>query len=106
MIDFDPFNKPLRKVEFDDLDQLSENNISEGIYVEFKQSLPDPQSVAKVIASFANTHGGYFLIGIAEEETTNIASGKVGINTNEHSDPNETVRNIIRDHLNPSPRTV
>jgi hypothetical protein len=103
MIDFDPFGKPLREVELEDLDQLSDENVSEGIYVEFKRSLPKSQSVAKVIASFANTHGGYFLIGIAEENLTNIASGQIGVNIEDHPNPKETIRNIVRDHLNPSP---
>ncbi|GAA0474520.1 ATP-binding protein [Halococcus dombrowskii] len=103
MIDFDPFEKPLREVEMDDLDGLAENNISEGMYMEYKRSLPSTQSLAKVIASFANTHGGFFLIGVAEEELTNIASGQIGVNIQENPDPKETVRNIVRDHLNPSP---
>lgn len=103
MIDFDPFGKPLREVELADFDRLSENNVSEGVYVEFKQSFPDPHKVSKVIASFANTHGGYFVIGLAEEELTNIASGKIGVDTTEISNPKERIRDIVRDHLHPSP---
>lgn len=103
MPDYNPFDKPLREVQLQDLDRLSQNNVSEGTYVEFKRSLPDPQKISKVIASFANTHGGYFIIGVAEDDVTNIASGKIGINTNETSSPNDHIRTIVRDHLDPSP---
>ena len=103
MVDFDPFNKPLRDLGLSDLDLLADNNISEGVYIEYKRSLPSNQSIAKVIASFANTHGGYFVIGVAEEEITNIASGQIGINIDEHPNPKETIRHIVRDHLDPSP---
>jgi len=103
MIDFDPFGKPLKDVELEDLDRLSEENVSEGTYIEYKRRFPDSQSIAKVIASFANTHGGYFLIGLAEEDLTNIASGQIGVNVEEYPNPKETIRNIVRDHLNPSP---
>lgn len=58
MIDFDPIGKLLREVELADLDRFSEENVSEDIYVEFERTLPDSRSVATVIASFANTHGG------------------------------------------------
>ncbi len=32
--------------------------------VEFKQQLPQPRSLAKTICAFANTHGGWLLVGI------------------------------------------
>lgn len=80
-----------------------EDNVSEGIYVEFKREFPSPQSIAKSIASFSNTYGGYFFIGIAEEDITNIAQSQIGVDTNEYSQPKETIRNIARDHLDPTP---
>ena len=103
MADFDLFDKPLREVGMDDLSRLSDRNISEGLYVEFKRTLPETQDVTKVISSFANTHGGYYIIGIAEEDTTNIASGRIGVNTDDHPDPKETIRHAVRDRLDPSP---
>lgn len=102
-MDFNPFDKPIQEVEFDDLETLEEENVAEGIYVEYKREFPDPQAVAKGIASFANTHGGYFFIGIADEDVTNIAQGQIGVNTNERTQPKEDIRNIARDHLDPTP---
>lgn len=102
-MDFNPFDKPIQEVEFDDLETLEEENVAEGLYVEYKREFPSAEAVAKVIASFANTHGGYFFIGIADEDVTNIAQGQIGVNTNERTQPKEDVRNIARDHLDPTP---
>lgn len=102
-MDFNPFDKSIREVEFDDLEILQEEDVAEGLYVEYKREFPDPQAVAKGIASFANTHGGYFFIGIADEDVTNIAQGQIGVDTNDKPQPKEDIRNISRDHLDPTP---
>lgn len=102
-MDFNPFNKPLQQVEYDDLEILEEENIAEGLYVEYKREFPSNSAVAKGIASFANTHGGYFFIGIADEDITNIAQAKIGIDTNDRRQPKEDIRNITHSHLDPTP---
>lgn len=102
-MDFNPFDKPLQEVEYDDLEILGEKNVAEGRYIEYKREFPDQQAVAKSIGSFANTHGGYFFIGIADEDVTNIAKGQIGVDTKIRSQPKEDVRNIARDHLDPTP---
>jgi len=103
MVDYNPFAKQLREVNLEDIDKLSEMNVSEGVYMEFKRKMPKNKKIAKVISSFSNTHGGYFIIGVGEEDLTNILSGKIGINLEVNNQPKEKIRNIARDHLNPSP---
>lgn len=77
--------------------------MAEGRYIEYKREFPDQHAVAKSIGSFANTHGGYFFIGIADEDVTNIAKGQIGFDTNDRPQPKDDVRNIVRDHLDPTP---
>lgn len=102
-MEFDIFEKPIQEVELDDLEILEEENVAEGLYVEYKRVFPDSRDIAKSIASFANTYGGYFFIGIADEDVTNIAQSQIGVNTNDQPQPKEDIRNIARDHLNPTP---
>ncbi len=39
----------------------------EGLHVEFKQRVPAPERFAKEITAFANTSGGYLLIGVEDD---------------------------------------
>ena len=41
----------------------------EGQHLEFKKRVPAPERVAKEIIAFANTHGGYLLLGIEDNGT-------------------------------------
>ena len=60
--------KTLDEVTFQDLGQLSE--IEEGFVLEFKRSWNESvkKKVPKIIASFANSHGGWLVIGIADDD--------------------------------------
>lgn len=49
----------------------------EGISVEFKQTISSPKKVAKEIVAFANTRGGYLLIGVDD------SGNPVGVNSTE-----------------------
>jgi len=41
----------------------------EGINIEFKQKLTDPDKILKEMAAFANTKGGYLLVGVTDNGT-------------------------------------
>ena len=71
---FSPFKdengtpKGLADVTWEDLSQLAEYD--EGFVLEFKRDYtPSVQrKIPKIIASFANSRGGWLLIGISDEE--------------------------------------
>lgn len=44
----------------------------EGTYLEFKKSLTFTERVAKSICAFANTYGGYVIVGVEKEDGTRI----------------------------------
>lgn len=100
---FNPFNKRLDELELDDLKKLIENQVKEGFYIEYKSDFPSGKKIAKSISSFANTYGGWYFIGIEDEEGTNIAKELVGFDLNEHRQPQEKIRNIVREHIQPIP---
>jgi|GEM_PF-7005316 len=105
MVDYNPFEKPLHEVDFEDLESLGENHVSEGYYVEYKRSIPGSQpgySVAKVIASFANTYGGWFFLGITES-FNNEAGAPIGISLSDYPQPKETIRQWVRTQVDPNP---
>ncbi len=62
------FSKPLANLEFDDLQELLEGGAVENIRLEFKREAPTRAELMKKISSFANTYGGWLVIGAAEEE--------------------------------------
>ena len=50
-------------------------NSDEGTMLEFKKSLEFPDTVARVICAFANTFGGYLIIGVEKQKDKTIIRG-------------------------------
>ncbi len=100
-------NKPLDKIDLNDLEQLRINAVLEGKTIEYKQQLPansdgDRKEFLADISSFANASGGDLIFGIIEENGSPKSIDGVEI---ENID--EEIRkyeNIIRDGV--EPRTI
>jgi predicted HTH transcriptional regulator len=45
---------------------LADSGQSEGDRHDFKLNLPDAKNLTKVACAFANTYGGFFIIGVSE----------------------------------------
>ena len=100
---FDPFSKPLAGLQPADLDGLVSRGIAEGCFVEFKvQFPPKPERVARTVAAFANTYGGWFIIGV-DTDPHNVAKSIPGFDPKLTPDPTATFRDIVRSHINPVP---
>lgn len=105
MVEFNPFDKPLEALKYEDLDKLRENNVAEGYSIEYKRDVPGSEpgrSIAKVIASFANTYGGWLILGITEE-FNNEAGEPCGINLSDHPQAKETVQQWVQTRIQPIP---
>lgn len=100
---YNPFDKQIDEITFDDLNLLIVNGVAEGYYVEYKSDFQEPKKIAKSIASFANTYGGWYFIGIEDEDGTNIAKNIVGFDISKHDKPPETIRHIVREYIHPIP---
>lgn len=94
-----PFGKPLEQLEEADLEKLIDGEISEGLYVEYKEDFPT--NLAKIVASFANTFGGWIIIGADARNPRNVPTAFPGIDIS--NDPKDRFRNICQGNITPVP---
>lgn len=66
----------------------------EGLYIEYKEEVPNPQTLSKTMVSFSNTKGGRIIIGV-EDKSYKI----VGIKSN--FDIEEYVMNVASNNCDP-----
>lgn len=100
---YTPFEKLLGEpLSEDDLQVLIINEVAEGYYVEYKGRMPEPKKIGKSIAAFANTYGGWYIVGV-KTNAHNVAELIDGFNLTDCHDPIATVRDSIRAHIDPIP---
>jgi len=100
---FNPFRNNERKIDEISLQHLIEDEVSEGVFVEYKRELTENKKIAKSIASFANTKGGWYFIGIDADHTTNKPTAIVGLDSKSTPDPISSVREIAKSLIQPVP---
>lgn len=100
---YNPFDKKIDDLDFDDLKKLIDEEVKEGFYIEYKSDFQNNKKIAKSIASFANTHGGWYFVGIEDDDDTNVATDLVGFDVTENNQTQEKIQNIAKDHINPVP---
>ncbi len=101
---FSPF-KDLKVDGFsvEDIEWLQENSVSEGLYIEYKSRLVKQEKIANSIASFANTYGGWYIVGVEASKETNTPTAIPGISLKESRDPLATIREAVKEYLDPTP---
>jgi Putative DNA-binding domain len=100
---FSPFKKSLREsLAPEDLQVLIADSVAEGYFVEYKSILPAPNKIAKSIASFANTYGGWYIVGVTTDGH-NVAQRVAGFSLDDRHDPIASVRDSIRSGIDPVP---
>lgn len=100
---FNPFNKNIDELEYDDLRTLIDNEVSEGWTLEYKQEIVKSKDIAKSIASFANSEGGWYIVGIKEKEDSNIAGEIMDLNLETSKKPDNTINTAIKGNIKPIP---
>lgn len=99
---YNPFDKQIgEKLDETDLASLVQNQVSEGWFVEYKSVFPDKAKIGHSIASFANTDGGWYIVGVQEQQR--VATSICGFSLHGHPDPLSTVREIAKTHISPVP---
>lgn len=66
-----PFYKNISEIEYKDIENLKENKVPEGIYIEYKSRMLKSKKnykIAQSLASFANSYGGWYIVGIEEKK--------------------------------------
>lgn len=101
---FSPFRdeqglpKGLAEVEYADLEQL--HDLEEGFALEFKQtfSVSVRRKIPKIVASFANSSGGWLVIGVSDAEKDLCPVPRPS------ADVSQTIGELCRRHVSPAPR--
>lgn len=69
------FTKPIDEITFEDVLSFRQES-PKGVRVEYKTVI---KYIPKIVSSFANTHGGIFLIGVDADQTNNRVTSIPGI---------------------------
>lgn len=90
--------KDLDSVEYADLAQLAD--LDEGFVLEFKRTWNEPvrAKIPKIIASFANTRGGWLIIGIDDRTKAVCPIPRIS------ADFSQIFGELCRHHVSPAPR--
>lgn len=100
---YNPFDKlPFDTLNVDDLNQLIENNVAEGYYVEYKSQFVKNEKIGWSISSFANSYGGWYIVGVKTDEH-NVATDICGFNLSDCPDPIDKIREIVKSNIDPQP---
>ena len=62
-------NKQWEKLRFSDIEKLLAGTDDETFFFEFKSDKESPAKLVKEVSAFANTYGGYILLGITDDKT-------------------------------------
>lgn len=101
---FSPFpNSKTREFTRDDLESLVEHGVVEGQFVEYKSELVKSHKIANSLASFANSYGGWYIVGIEADSQVNCARSVCGIDLSSVRDPSATIREAAKEYLSPTP---
>ena len=103
---FSPFRseqgtpKTIAEVDYADLDQL--RDLEEGFALELKQTFSPSvrRKIPKIVASFANSRGGWLVIGVSDAEKDVCPVPRPG------ADVSQIIGELCRRHVSPAPRFV
>ncbi len=102
---FNPFTKePYEPLSAADLQALITRQVAEGLYVEYKREFPSNNlKIARSIASFANSYGGWYIVGVESSKPDNVAANVRGIDIHAFPDPISKLRDTAKSHIDPLP---
>jgi hypothetical protein len=101
---FNPFTKDIgQPLTATDLDDLLSKQVAEGLYVEYKETFPANEKIGHSIASFANSYGGWYLVGIEADKVNNAPTAVCGFDLGQYPDPIAKVREIVKSRIDPVP---
>jgi hypothetical protein len=93
---FNPFGKDLANITENDLQCLL--TVGEGWYIEYKSAIPASKKIAKSIASFSNSYGGLYILGVESDKNTNCAVSFPGIDIKI-----DLIHDAVKGNLDPFP---
>jgi Putative DNA-binding domain len=73
------FTQPLSQLNADDLQELLQERAVENARLEFKREVPDKDETLKKLSSFANTFGGFMVVGASARSNDGRIEGLPGV---------------------------
>ncbi len=73
------FTKPLSQLETSDLQELLVDGAIENVRLEFKREVPKKDETLKKLSSFANTFGGFMVVGASASSSDGRINGLPGV---------------------------
>ncbi|MBC8254176.1 MAG: ATP-binding protein [Ardenticatenia bacterium] len=99
---YNPFDKTITEtLTVDDLQKLKTLKVAEGNFVEYKREFVGNRAIGHSIASFANSYGGWYIVGIKAKDY--VPTEVCGFSLGDYPDPIATVRDVARTHIDPVP---
>ena len=74
------FSKPITNLTTEDLNELLQENAVENIRLEFKRDDPSKDELLKKLSSFANTYGGWLIVGAEASSSDGRLVALPGVN--------------------------
>ncbi|MCX6827280.1 MAG: ATP-binding protein [candidate division Zixibacteria bacterium] len=89
-------NKTIDTVTFDDIQELVDEKRPEGDYLDYK--LQRPKHIHELIAAFANSFGGWIILGVRAADDSNVPAE---IRRIEEDNLEDTINRIILSNIHP-----
>lgn len=91
--------KNIDDVEYEDIQSLLDNKITEGYVLDYKECMIDDQELIKHVCAFANSSGGHILIGVKESGEGGYPIAINGINPKEIN--KERIEQVVLSNIQP-----
>ncbi|MDE0093474.1 MAG: ATP-binding protein [Gammaproteobacteria bacterium] len=98
---YSPFSKPIGQLVTKDLSVLK--NLLEGWSIEYKREMIKAEKIAKSVASFANTDGGWLFFGVEEPGKACESNKFPGIPKTKIHINKQQIAQAVSQHINPTP---
>jgi len=93
------FLKPLKDLEFTDIERLKANKTCESPILDYKKQLLEDNKLLKQVSAFANTQGGFLIFGVKETGRGGYPKEILGIDTSQIN--KERMEQIILGNVQP-----
>jgi hypothetical protein len=87
------------KISYKEVKSFCDQQIPEGLRIDYKEDFPKNEGLARTICAFANTAGGILLIGVKADKVRNVPVDVQGVQMTEGLE--EKVVNICLSHILP-----
>jgi len=94
-----PFNKPISELKKEDIHELRNREVAESLFIEYKAHVPS--HLGKHVAAFANTRGGWCILGVEADPDTHLPVEFHGISKSEW--PVEKIIDLVQASMDSMP---